>query len=218
MTGKSDDAHPMSGERIYRWRRLLDPGVEVLRLETLRDQVCASGEIIDAGERPFALTYRWVLDAARRSRSLRVQLRCSASCNVVIERIGKSRWMVDGLERTDLAGCDEIDLSATPFCNTLALRRFGPPPGGAGEMTALYVSFPGLDLAPSRQRYEQAGRTNSSISTSEFVRDSGQASLSTTIASFAVTRVCSNGSSRNNACDDVTSSAFLTSRSHAATL
>ena len=31
----------------------------------------------------------------------------------------------------DLEGADEPDLSVTPFCNTLALRRFGPPPGGA---------------------------------------------------------------------------------------
>ena len=147
----------MIHERLYRWRRLSSPGIEVLRLETERDKVRARGEIIDAGEQPFALTYDWVLDPAWRSRRLHLHMRSSAVGELVIERIGEARWMVNGHERPDLAGCDEIDLSATPFCNALALRRFGPPPGAAGEMVALYVAFPALELTPSRQRYEQTG-------------------------------------------------------------
>ena len=147
----------MNRERIYRWRRLLGVGIEVLRIEMSGDAVHARGEVIDAGEHPFALSYDWVLDSAWRSRQLRLQMRASRARDLVIERAGEARWKVDGRPRDDLAGCDEIDLSATPFCNTLALRRFGPPPGAAGEMTALYVGFPALELSPSRQRYEQIG-------------------------------------------------------------
>lgn len=147
----------MIHERLYRWRQLRGAGIEVLRLKKGLRQVHARGEIIDAGEQPFAVTYDWLLDPAWRSRRLYLHVRSSVVRELVIERIGEARWMVDGHERPDLAGCDEIDLSATPFCNALALRRFGPPPGAAGEMTALYVGFPALELAPSRQRYEQAG-------------------------------------------------------------
>jgi hypothetical protein len=148
----------MNRERLYRWRRLPDAGIEVMRLDTTHEHVRARGEVIDAGERPFALTYDWLLDPAWRTRRVNISLRDADTRNLVIERMDASRWRVDGHERPDLAGCDEIDLSATPFCNTLALRRFGPPPGAAGEMTALYVGFPALELSPSRQRYEQIAR------------------------------------------------------------
>ena len=41
-------------------------------------------------------------------------------------------------------------MSATPFCNSLAMRLLK----GSGELTALYVNLPSLQLLPSRQRYE----------------------------------------------------------------
>jgi hypothetical protein len=41
--------------------------------------------------------------------------------------------------------------------NTLALLRFGSPPGGAGELIALYVSLPEMKCAPSRQKYQRLG-------------------------------------------------------------
>lgn len=147
----------MNRERVFRWRLLPSPGLEVLRLQEADDHVRAQGELIDAGAEPFALTYDWELDAAWRTRRLHLRLRQDSARELVIERLDDARWAVDGRERPDLSGCGEIDLSATPFCNTLALRRFGPPPGAAGEMTALYVGFPALALAPSRQRYEQIG-------------------------------------------------------------
>lgn len=46
-----------------------------------------------------------------------------------------------------------IDLSATPFCNTLAMRWLQ----GSGELTTLYVDLPSLQLLPSRQRYTALG-------------------------------------------------------------
>jgi hypothetical protein len=70
---------------------------------------------------------------------------------MLIERLGPESWQVDDQERPDLFGCDEIDLSITPFCNALALRNLGGP----GEITALYVSFPDLTLQPSVQRYDR---------------------------------------------------------------
>ena len=147
----------MKQERLYRWRRLQGAGLEVLRLEASGDGVRARGEIIDAGSETFAASYDWQLDASWRTRTLRLQLRGADIRDLTIERAGAAQWNVDGGTRPDLLGCEEIDLSATPFCNTLALRRFGPPPGAAGEMTALYIGFPRLALSPSRQRYEQIG-------------------------------------------------------------
>jgi hypothetical protein len=74
-----------------------------------------------------------------------------------IERAAPTTWRVDNVPRADLDGCEEIDLSITPFCNTLALRRLGASSGGSGELTTRYVTFPSLGCEPSRQRYEPLG-------------------------------------------------------------
>jgi hypothetical protein len=144
-------------QRVYRWRNLNGRSLEVLRLEVLARRIRIHSDIVVAGPSPFAVTYEWVLDSKWRTRSLQLRLRDSKPREMRIERVGDARWRVDGRERDDLEGCEEIDLSVTPFCNTLALVRFGPPPGSAGELITLYVGFPELSLVPSRQRYERIG-------------------------------------------------------------
>lgn len=61
--------------------------------------------------------------------------------------------MVDKHERPDLAGCIDIDLSITPATNTLPIRRLGLAVGASAEVTAAWVRFPALIVAPLRQRY-----------------------------------------------------------------
>jgi len=140
---------------ILRWRKVDGRALEVLRMHTGPGSVIARSHVVDAGDAPFAVKYEWQLDPRWRTRSLCVTVYQEGERELHIERRGESSWRVDGSPRPDLDGCEEIDLAITPFCNTLALRRFGPPPGGAGELTTLYVGFPGLTISPSRQRYEQ---------------------------------------------------------------
>jgi hypothetical protein len=140
---------------ICRWRRVDQPGLEVLTLRTGRDDVIARSHLVDGGKTPFAVNYQWQLDSQWRTRSLDLRVHQGSEIKLHVERKGDSSWRIDGRARPDLDGCEEIDLAVTPFCNTLALRRLGPPPGGAGELTTLYVDFPQLSIVPSRQRYEQ---------------------------------------------------------------
>jgi hypothetical protein len=140
---------------ILRWRQLDGRGLEVLRLHTGPGEVVARSHIIVASDPSFAVRYDWRLDSHWRTRSLHLTVFQWTERELHIERSSRSRWSVDGSVRPDLDECDEIDLAITPFCNTLSLRRFGQAPGGPGEVTALYVDFPDLSIAPSRQRYEQ---------------------------------------------------------------
>ena len=146
-----------AAQRLYRWRRRDGLTLEVLRLDDIDGRPRVHSWVIDASSRPFVVEYDWTLDASWRTVSLRLRLHERDIRTLTIERAGDARWRVDGAPRADLEGCQEVDLSITPFCNTLALRRFGPPPGGAGDVTALYVECPALTCVPSRQRYERRG-------------------------------------------------------------
>lgn len=136
------------------WRRLDGPGLEVLRLMREGSDWIASSCLAFGGKPPFGLRYTWTLDAEWRTRKLHLEVIGATDRVMTFERMGTATWRVDGFERPDLDGCDELDVSATPFCNGLAIRRLG---GADGEMTALYVLVPDLSIEPSRQRYERRG-------------------------------------------------------------
>jgi uncharacterized protein len=140
---------------VLRWRRIDSPGIELLRLRIEGGAPHARSTLIDAGADPFAAEYEWQLDESWRTRSLIVRVYRDDMTTLSVVRTGDTSWSVEGHARRDLDGCAEIDLSATPFCNTLALRHLGPAPGAASELTALYVRLPELTCAPSRQRYER---------------------------------------------------------------
>lgn len=137
------------------WRRVDYPGVETLRLSQAADGWRARSVIVDGGEAPFGLTADWRLDTLWRSVRLRLDVMdAGGERNLEIERAGPEAWIINGEARPDLDGCGEVDVSATPLCNALAIRRLGD---AGGELTALYVLAPLRSVEPSRQRYEPLG-------------------------------------------------------------
>jgi hypothetical protein len=140
---------------LRRWKRIDFPGFETLALDEDADGLRARSVIVDNSDEPFGLMADWRLDRNWVSRSVHLTLLCEGGVReLAIARTGPMSWRVDGEARPDLEGCLEVDVSATPFCNGLALRRLGREPG---ELTALYVLASDLAVQPSRQRYERAG-------------------------------------------------------------
>ena len=89
-----------------------------------------------------------------RAMSLRVRRwDASGERSVRLERDGEG-WRVDGERRADLDGAEEPDLSVTPFCNTLVLRRVPAVEGASLTVDVAYVDGADLSVARSRQRYD----------------------------------------------------------------
>jgi len=139
---------------LRRWRRIDVPGLELMTLSRNGSGLCIRSTVIHAGPESFALRYCWKLDASWRTRSLCIDRTDAIAKSLRIERTGDTSWRVDGVDRPDLAGCHEVDVSATPFCNTLAIRHLGI---AGGELLALFVDAPALTCQPSRPRYDLLG-------------------------------------------------------------
>ncbi len=140
---------------IRRWRRLDEFGLEVLRLEMDGEGIKVRSTLVHGGERPFGLHYEWSLDSAWQTRRVELQLWAEKDRSMAIERTGAASWRIDGEDLGSLEGCEEVDISATPFCNGIAVRRLRRRPG---ELAALYVELPEFSVSPSRQRYEDLGK------------------------------------------------------------
>lgn len=68
---------------------------------------------------------------------------------------GGGRWgEVNGAHRPDLDGCTDIDLHATPFTNSLPIRRLQLDPGDGAHVTVALVDVETLGVIPVDQRYE----------------------------------------------------------------
>ena len=67
------------------------------------------------------------------------------------------RWWVNGRERSDLAGCTDVDLGWTPSTNSLPIRRTSLGVGESTTVHAAWVTFPELVIRPATQRYKRTG-------------------------------------------------------------
>lgn len=121
----------------------------------------ATGKVIQGGERPLLAEYWIGCDQQGLTRRVYVSLTeatgsgpAGESSRVLIMLTGADGgWKVNGQGRPDLTACPDVDLGISPLTNSLPIRRLKLNPGEASELCAAWVSFPGLTVAPLRQRY-----------------------------------------------------------------
>ena len=106
------------------------------------------------GEQPYRVQYRIACDSRWRVRTAQITRLSGDQQTQTLGSDGEGRWYDNsGKPLPALDGCSDIDISATPFTNTLPIRRLALQPGDSAEITVVYVDIPALEVATSRQRY-----------------------------------------------------------------
>ncbi|MFC7876478.1 putative glycolipid-binding domain-containing protein [Isoptericola sp. NPDC057391] len=132
----------------YRWRGLGSGGVEHLDLLP-RDGRLRARSVVDLG--PVRLEYAMELGTDWTFRALR--LRSSDGHQLDLSRDDDGAWWVDGAARPDLADAADVDLSFSPFTNTLPIRRLDLAVGAAADIVTAYVDGDTFEVSPDPQRY-----------------------------------------------------------------
>lgn len=140
-------------ERMVRWQGWDGKGLEHLVLRAGPGGAIAESVVIgERGGAPFGLHYMLETDPGWRVRELRVNVLGGASLDLVSD--GAGRWSgAGGVEMLALEGCLDVDIAATPFTNTLPIRRMGLAEGESAECKVAYVPLPGLAPRSVIQRY-----------------------------------------------------------------
>jgi uncharacterized protein len=144
-----------SVEREVMWAPWEGPGLEHLRLVTSGSGIVANGLVIglEAG-RPFRIGYEIRCDGRWRVREVRAAAPDLERPVLELLADGEGHWKRGGGEPIpELDGCIDVDISATPFTNTLPIRRLGLEPGESADVDVAYVRVPELLVGPERQRY-----------------------------------------------------------------
>lgn len=142
-------------EQQIMWCPWTGPGLEHLRLLQQLEGIVADGLILGTGEQgPFRVHYeihctdQWVLRAVHAS-DLGPS---SQSLHLLTD--GEGTWTTEAGEPLPmLQGCLDVDISITPFTNTLPIRRLALQPGAAAILPMAYIVAPEMRVRVVQQRY-----------------------------------------------------------------
>jgi len=147
----------MNKQHNILWTPWAGPGLEHLRLAQSDDLILADGLIIGLAEddgQPFRAHYTIQCDARWNVRELRIDMLDAANRRLDLMSDGAGHWFSDsGEPLPGLVGCFDVDISATPFTNTLPIRRLALPPGAGADINVVYIALPALTVVPGMQRY-----------------------------------------------------------------
>ena len=146
----------MSRERSVFWAPWDGQGMEHLRLTLDEEEIVARGLVLGfAGGMPFRLRYKIKCDRHWRTRKLELEVHdLHGMRERKLRTDGAGNWREHAGEAlSELAGCLDVDISATPFTNTLAVRRLDLQPGENAGLSVAYIKMPDLTLRPVSQRY-----------------------------------------------------------------
>jgi hypothetical protein len=140
------------------WATWDGTGLEHLRLTDASEGgfVADSALIAVIENVAYRVRYRTRIDSAWQTRSIWVDVEDPDGTRRTVALIGdgQGNWTdTAGEPRLDLEGCIDIDIEATPFTNTLPIRRLGIQEGQVEPISVVYFSIPSLDVAPEIQRY-----------------------------------------------------------------
>src|SRR5678816_817684 len=143
-------------DKVVYWRPLQYLGLEQLHLVEDALGILADGLVVgDAEATPFRLAYQLRMDRAWRIQDCMLRLVQTDGEPEQILRLstdGQGHWTDDaGVVCSSLNGCLDLDISCTPFTNTLPIRRLALSPGESAD----------LSFRPLRQRYTCLARTAS---------------------------------------------------------
>lgn len=144
-----------SSESHVAWACTDRPGLETLRLVRNAAGTRAEGSVLVVLDGvPTRASYTVEHDAAWRFRRARIESdRAGATRAIDIRRDRSGQWTIDGVPDPNLVGCDDLDLSVTPYTNTPALAAQPLTPGTSRRLRVAWVLVPSLEVRAIDQEY-----------------------------------------------------------------
>jgi len=152
-----EPAAGVNGESHVAWAWTDRPGLETLRLVRNAAGTRAEGSVLVVLDGvPTSASYTVEHDATWRFRRARIETdRSGARRAIDIRRDESRQWTIDGVPHPDLDGCDDLDLSVTPYTNTPALAAQPLTPGASRRLRVAWVLVPSLDVRAVDQEYRR---------------------------------------------------------------
>lgn len=142
--------------RTIKWEGIADQTQEIFSI-SFDDGWKVKGTIIgEADGIPVDLSYLIYINGLWQVNSVSVN---SADGRSLAFEKRKDGWYdQDGLLRKDLHHCVDIDLTLTPFTNTLPIRRLNMKDGESEKIEVVYFEIEKWNVRPAPQRYTRLNK------------------------------------------------------------
>lgn len=140
-------------ERTVVWKAVEYPGMEYLALWEAERGSAAESVVIAVNEAgAFRLEYHVRCNPGYTVRE--VDLTIAERGEIYLSSDGQGNWF-DGDDNPlpDLEGCVDVDITATPFTNTLPIKRIKWTVGQSETLKMVYFSIPEMAFHADEQRY-----------------------------------------------------------------
>lgn len=146
-------------QKIVRWQGLNGTDREHLVLDIDEQRVRGESVFISAPAHPdaehpaFAINYRIELGPDWVVREYRARV-IGTSNELIIKKNTQNQWCdQSGSVLPELSGTIDLDLSISPFTNSLPINRLNLQKGQSSDIQVAYVRFPELHVFSDVQRY-----------------------------------------------------------------
>jgi hypothetical protein len=137
------------------WSPVNETGLEHLQLNKTSDEIIAEGLILRVLEhKAFRLSYQIFCDKQWRVRKAEISRQSDTHRKIELNTDGAGNWTDKaGHQLSGLKGCLDIDITATPFTNTLPIRRLNLKPNESAVLKVLYIIVPEMKIERVKQQY-----------------------------------------------------------------
>ena len=142
-------------EQHIMWAPSAAAGLEHLHLRQGEQGISVDSVVLGVEEGvPFRLWYEMEIDQNWQIRACTLRLLNSEKSGLTLRTDGQGHWTdATGTPYPVLEGCLDIDLSVSPFTNTLPVRRLAWQPGQSADLSVAYIAVPALEVSAMAQRY-----------------------------------------------------------------
>ena len=139
---------------VARWQDWSGTGIEHTVVRCTHASNTAEGAVIGTvNNEPFAVRYQIRCDGSWTLNYASIEV-IGGQRKVELLSDGRGKWTnASGNALPNLDGAIDVDISATPFTNTLPIRRLRLALGHSADIRAAYVHIPDLDIVRDPQRY-----------------------------------------------------------------
>ncbi len=137
------------------WTPWTGKGIEHLHLMQNDTGIVVDSLVVGTkDEQSFRLQYCLRCDKDWKVRACIVRRFGAHAQELKLQVDGQGHWVnVADVALPTLDGCIDVDISATPFTNTLPIRRLALRPGQSADILAVYIAVPEMEARPMKQRY-----------------------------------------------------------------
>jgi len=147
---------------LWQWTGAAELGFEQLQLTLQAERVEADSVVLGVEQTiPFRLHYQVQCDGQFHFQQGTFTISLPAPKTLQLVRAADGQWRDGaGTPLPHLNGCVDIDIMASPFTNTLPIRRLAFLPGQTIEINVAYIAVPTLAVTAERQRYTCLAQTD----------------------------------------------------------